>query len=55
MNEICYFLGGSSVDTILEVPRMPLPDEKLVARLAGLYVEIIRNLPLLLQLREHTP
>lgn len=35
MNEICYFLGGSSVDTILEVPRMPLPDEKLVARLAG--------------------
>lgn len=35
MNSLCYFLGGSSVDTILEVPRMPLPDEKLLARFAG--------------------
>jgi sugar/nucleoside kinase (ribokinase family) len=31
----CFFLGGSSVDTILELPRMPQPDEKMLARFAG--------------------
>lgn len=31
----CFFLGGSSVDTILEVPRMPVTDEKLLAKVAG--------------------
>lgn len=32
----CFFLGGSSVDYILEVPRMPNPDEKMLAKLAGI-------------------
>lgn len=32
----CFFLGGSSVDTILEVPRMPVTDEKMLARFAGI-------------------
>ncbi len=32
----CIFLGGSSVDTILEVPRMPVTDEKMLARFAGI-------------------
>jgi len=31
----CIFLGGSSVDTIVEVPRMPKTDEKLLANFAG--------------------
>lgn len=31
----CFFLGGSSVDTILEVPRMPVTDEKLLAKIVG--------------------
>jgi sulfofructose kinase len=32
----CFFLGGSSVDTILEVASMPQPDEKILAQLAGI-------------------
>ncbi len=32
----CFFLGGSSVDTILEVPRMPETDEKMLARFEGI-------------------
>lgn len=31
----CLFLGGSSVDIILDVPRMPVRDEKLLANVVG--------------------
>ncbi|MCX6078309.1 MAG: carbohydrate kinase family protein [Chloroflexi bacterium] len=32
----CVFLGGSSVDIILEMPHIPLPDEKVLAEFSGI-------------------
>lgn len=32
----CYFLGGSSVDLILEMNHIPLPDEKVLAHFSGM-------------------
>ena len=32
----CVFLGGSSVDIILEMPHIPLPDEKVLAHFSGI-------------------